>query len=270
MQVTENHTPQFRYRSIRVPNFVANKIGNCFTEFVRYDLDWDYFTNKVIEKYENIPKVNLHILGCSSGEEAWQTAMLLIKKLGEDKAQKFFPIHASDIDATQLKNSQQGIIKPSEDDVVRLNTLLGKDSSRFFELDNQFEPDDSLMMNVCTGQIKPILRDKVIFKHADAESALQEVGPDNNIILCRNFWPYLRQDEQLNLARHLSDKLGNNSICVIGRYDRKDTNLPAIFSNLGLKNTLELNSCYEKPASETKKACLSNPEFLMNIYANRK
>lgn len=267
MKVSENRTPQIRYRSIRVPNFVANKMGNCFTEFVRYDLDWDYFTNKIIEKYENIPKVNLHILGCSSGEEAWQTAMLLIKKLGEDKAQKFFPIHASDIAVAQLKNSQQGIIKPSEGDVIRLNNLLGNESSRFFELDNKFVPDASLDANVCTGRIKPILKGKVIFKQADANSALQEVEPDNSVILCRNFWHYLDKSNQANLAQNLFDKLGSNSMCVIGRYDKTDSNAPEIFHNLGLRNTLGLTSCYEKPAITAERAYLRNPEFLMSTFA---
>lgn len=220
-------------QSKNTPSFSANRrlvfkqmtqdssklVYRNISDFFRDDLNWDKFADMLDKKYENVDKVNVYDFACSSGEEPLSLAMILIKKLGEKKAQKFFPIMASDIDKEILKNPMQGTIKPSEEDVEVLKKVLGDDFSRFIEIDNKYEFDDVLNMKVCTGKIKPILKDKILFSQGDARTSIETVKPNNSAVLCRNFSLYLAPEDFFKFIENLSTKLRDNSICVIGDSD---------------------------------------------------
>lgn len=180
----------------------------------------------LIKKYKNAEKVNIYCYACSEGAEPFSLAMLLLKTLKDQgikdiqkEFKKFFPIIASDIDEEILKNPKQGIIKLSRSDIKRIETILGKDYSDFIEFDNNFQYSDFHKEWVCNGKIKPILKDKVIFKTADIRSDILNIKGNNNVILCRNFWTHLLKTDQQELAKNLFKNIGENSMCIIGEHD---------------------------------------------------
>jgi chemotaxis methyl-accepting protein methylase len=259
MRITNFTAPNYKPQNI--PSFAANRrlvfhhtAQNSpildyrnVSDFFREDLNWDKFTDMLIKKYENVDKVNIYNFACSSGEEPFSLAMMLIRKLGEKKAQKFFPIVASDIDKDILKNPMQGIIKPSVEDTIALKKVLGGDFSKFIEIDNKFEFDQVLNMNVCTGKIKPLLQDKVLFSQADAKANIVNVVPSNSVVLCRNFSSYLCPSDFFKFIGNLRAKLKDNSMCVIGDADYemrmeletpkfKDNNVPYCFEQIVPQN----------------------------------
>lgn len=218
--------PQINYRSTYSPNFKANANRGSFgfntTYFFRDGIIWDKFGDFLINKYKNADNVHIYNYACSEGAEPFSLAMLLIKKLGKEKAQKFFPIIASDIDDGILKNPALGIIKPSGGDLLKINMTLEKDYSDFYELNEGFQVNKELRDRVYTGKVKPILRDAVVFTQRNILNDTHNIQRDNSVVLCRNFWPYLSSDEEREkLAIGLAERLGDNSMCVIGDFDKK-------------------------------------------------
>jgi chemotaxis methyl-accepting protein methylase len=260
----------FKANNRNVWNALGDTINNNFTMFFRYDMGWDKLIDDVEKKYARTSKVNIYDFACSGGEEAFSWIMFLSKKLGDKKAQKFFPIIASDIDSEILKNPKQGVIKPSKDDIIWIKRFMGDDYSRFMEFDSKFEFDEELNMDVCTGKIRPILQDKVVFRQADARKTISQIEPDNSIVMCRNFWPYLDKEDQLKLAKDISDRLGRNSMCVIGSFDTDDSNVIQMFKDQGLRQVFDSSFCYEKTPFLAGREYLNNPQYLMNTYAGAK
>lgn len=268
---------------IKQPNMYKSKINICFngnvralrdtsgkikyrnnTSFFRPDLNWNMFTEMLIEKYKNVGKVNIYDYACSEGAEPFSLAMLLIKKLGEEKAQKFFPIIASDIDSEILKNPQNGILKLTRGDVFLIKRLLKKDYNQFIEFNDKFEYNSELNMVVCDAKIKPILENKVVFSSKNVVEDIANVEKNNSIVLFRNFWPYLLKSDRTKLADSVSECLGNNSICVIGRYDTHKMRMNKIFKSRGLIRVKHNHLCYIKPNSSNIQES-TDSGFLTNI-----
>ena len=249
-QLQINHNKDYK------PNFASNwrtvkdEFGKVRyknnTEFFRIDLNWNKFTDMLIEKYKHTDKVNIYNYACSEGAEPFSLAMLLIKKLGKEKAQKFFPIIASDIDEEILKNPKQGIIKVSSGDIFLIKRKLGNDYSKFIDLDNKFKYSSKFKDILCNGKITPILEDTIVFDTKDITKDFVNIKKDNSIVFCRNFWPYLSKNDQLSLSANLSERLGNNSLCVIGSYDKRKLNMIKTFKSQGFNRTANTFLCYEK------------------------
>lgn len=216
----------------------TNKIvyRNC-SRFFRNDLDWDKFSDILITKYSNAKKVNIYNYACSEGAEPFSLAMILIKKLGEKEAEKFFPIIASDIDSTILKNPIQGIIKPSEDDLKLIKKNIGNDYSKFFTIFGPKQIDKELRLELYQGQVSLALKKAVNFTQKDVTKDIDNINGDNNVVLCRNLWPYLSKEQKFNLGKSISNHLGKNSMLVIGGFDLSDTYCKDIFTSLDQINS---------------------------------
>lgn len=313
MNMQVSNLSQTNYSQISSPHFTSNlkdvysKTGKFLyktsTSFFRPDLDWNVFTNMLIRKYKNTEKVGIHCTACSEGAEPFSLAMLLIEKLGEKKAQKFFPIIASDINAEILQNPKNGIIKVSDEDIRYIKQALGDNYSKYIEFSKKSKYSKEAKCWLYEGQIKPILKDKVIFKNMSARRALSKIEKGDNIFICRNFWSYNPDKEQSKLADEIFAKLDENSLCVIGEDDddiSKVGHLPKMrasqftddFSGEFRLNSMFIASptddvmskathhlkaagfrmsripyCFIKPAATTKH--LVDPKFLMATFANR-
>lgn len=276
---------QINYKSTCKPGFTSNyrevtdKAGNRIycnnTWYYRYDLPWNNFIEKLAEKYKDVDKVHIYDYACSEGAEPFSLAMLLIKKLGEEKAQKFLPIIASDLDEEILKNPKQGIIKPSKSDINAIKKILGDDYSKFIEFDDKFEDNRTLKDELCSGKIKPILKNAVIFKNANVINDIPNIEKENSVVMCRNVWLFFNEKEKLKLAEALSNQLGDSSMCVIGNFDDSRSILLSkqfdkYFLNEKEKSGLYSEGlCYIKNSSKEKEH-LRNPNFLMKIFGNLK
>jgi chemotaxis methyl-accepting protein methylase len=99
--------------------------------FFRYDLNtahtnkhttdgtWKGFRRTIIDNFKNAPKVNVYDFASSDGSEAYSFILSLLDELGEEEAQKFFPIQAYDIDSKMVSIAQGGLIPCDYDDVKR-------------------------------------------------------------------------------------------------------------------------------------------------------
>lgn len=238
------------------------------TWFFRNDLNWDKFSNLLIEKYKDTPKVHIRNYACSEGAESASLVMILIKKLGLKKAQKFFPIIASDFDPVILENPQKGILKLSQGDLWRIEKRIGRDFSEFIEIESS--PRAFFNEVVYSAKMKPILRDAIKFEEKDILNDLPSITSENSVVLCRNFWPYLSLENQHKLADILSKKLGQNSMFVLGSSDALGVEYKNLFipRGINLRKTIGHSLYYEIPESSKKTSF--EPEYLMRFFANTK
>ena len=230
--------PQFRGNGRVVFDKNKKKILNGTASwFFREDLSWQQFINRLILKYKDVEKVNINIYGCSEGAEVFSVLMLLIEKLGIKKAQKFFPIQAKDIDEVILKRPMQGIITPTKNCVKNIKNNMGDNYFKYLNFDSVFVKNEELQSEVCNGKVNKILKDNVIFEQKDIMEDIESIGgKDNTIVMCRNLWPYLPAENRQILAQKIFDNLGDNSMCVIGKFD-KYANAENYLINAGFKYT---------------------------------
>lgn len=226
--------------------------GNSVTDILRTDMDWNSFINILARKYKNTPKVEMRVIGCADCSEAFQTSMLLIHKMGKKAAEKFFPIKAWDIDSKILQNPRNGIIMVTQSDIARLEKYMGKDYLKYISIDKIFKKDPETGMVACKGKIKPILKDTVEIAQKDFTKSVSHIPGENSVIMSRNIWPYLPENKWSSLAKSIFDKLGRNSMMVVGEFE-----LGSGFNRLFLDKGFEVfqwlgnSPCYIKP----KKAC---------------
>lgn len=194
--------------------------GANTTYFFRDDINWERFGDFLIKRYKDVKKVQVYDYACSEGAEPFSIAMILIKKLGYHAAKKFFPIMASDIDKQILIAPKKGIIRPSRKDLVSIDRNMGLMSSEFMKVDFIFSADTSLHDDVCQGEVSPSLRKCVQFRWKNLLKDIDKIKKENSVVLCRNVWAYLSEDNKKYLAEKLCKHLGDNSVLIIGDFDK--------------------------------------------------
>lgn len=194
--------------------------GANTTYFFRDDINWERFGDFLIKRYKDVKKVHVYDYACSEGAETFSIAMILIKKLGYNAAKKFFPIMASDRDKQILVAPKRGIIRPSRKDLASINRNIGSMSYEFMNVDSAFSPDSSLHDDVCQGQVSLMLRKCVQFRWKNLLKDIDKIEKENSVVLCRNVWPYLSEDDKKCLAEKLCKQLGDNSVLIVGDFDR--------------------------------------------------
>lgn len=264
-----NSTPAFGVNCRSFVNKIGTSIGND-TDFFRNDLAWEYHIKRLDRVYKKQEKVNIYSIASSSGEEAFSHLMLLIKLLGLEKAKKFFPIIASDKNEKVIQNAKKGIVKVNENDIAKIKRFLGKDYSEYIQFDNDFNYDPNVDAVVCTGKIQPLLTDNVIFKRRSIAESIPKIERDNSVILCRNVLSYLEEEEQLEVIKRFLNRLGHNSMLITGEYELGSGLNPVFLDNgFDVADWVGISPCYVK-AAKNAKDYLSNPEFLMANFANKK
>lgn len=240
------------YRKVLKPSYTLGECYEASTYFFVEDLAWNKFFDHIIEKYKNTPKVNIYSLACSDGSEAYSIAMLLIAKLGEEQAKKFFPIIAVDFDKKITRNAKKGFMNLSAGDEKRINKYTNNQLNKFFTRTNQSFLSDKIGGTdnkelLTKFKINPILQDKVVFITEDINNYVDKMTNTNNLIFCRNCWPYLWKTQN-ELAQKLSNKTDKNSYLIIGNYDsllfpiRKE-------NNYGFSMNKEFPNVYDKSNS---------------------
>lgn len=248
------------YNIVNGSKILRYRNNSCF---FRDDLDWNKLADTLTEKYKNVDKVNVYCFGCSEGAEPFSLAMILMQKLGI-KSKKFFPIMASDIDGEILKNPKKGIITPSESDFFDIRNSLGEDYTKYLQVNKLFEPNSFLADKVSLGKIKPPLENKIIFKQAEIRSSIPKIKKDNSVILCRNFWNYMKYGDVKATVQELYNHLGQNCICIIGDFDGLD--IERCFKDAGFKSN---GNRYWLTKEKPKEKHFLNPQLLMNIFGNK-
>ncbi len=230
------------------------------TYFYRCGLDWQSFTNYILHKYKNTPKVNVINHVCSNGPEPYTLAMQLINKCGE-KAEKFFPILAKDINKENIENAKNNSpIGMSDADVYLANHYT---KNKFFEYFTPVLPTDN--EDDFAVQAKDNIRDKVKFSLGDIFQDIDDIPSSDTILLCRNFWPYL-DDARRRLLIQKMQKFDNTSLVVIGEYDTERSNIEQLLLENDFIQT-HINYVYtrEKPIKPVYRKAV---RILHNLCSN--
>ncbi|MBR5304217.1 MAG: hypothetical protein IKU37_05260 [Candidatus Gastranaerophilales bacterium] len=196
------------------------------TMFFRCDLDnahipkygtqesWGGFCSTIEDNFKFASKVNVYDFACSDGSEAYSLALCLINNLGLAKAEKYFPIKASDVDAEMIKVASSGSIPCNYEDICVLKHYMpSEEIGKFYDIE-----DDSCSLD-SKFKAKSILKEKIEFECASIQDGLKSIESSNSLVLCRNFWPYLSVQDIKKTFEQLAQKLDNTSLLVIGSFD---------------------------------------------------
>lgn len=212
-------------------------IASNSTNFFRRDLDWKSIGG-IFNKQFPKGKVNVYDFACSDGSEAFSLVITLIEQLGEKKAQRFFPIIASDIDEEIINMATSGRIRATHDDIFAMQNIIKDGNIKKYFGVTELGGGEFLLSP------KEILTKNIIFKKQGISRGLDEVQKDeNNIILARNFWKYLSREEMSNATWKIGEKSNDKTLVVMGNFDiGKDGETPFFLKNLGFDSIAdELN-----------------------------
>lgn len=226
------YNPAFNsYRHI-----ITNKAGDVLnrgdTCFFRWDLDFNNIIKFIENKYSYCDKVNIIAHACSDGEEVFSFTSKLLDTFGEEKAKKYLPIQAKDIEDEHLNLAKKGkyIIKSFEKDAF--NFYLGRNFYNYFEY-------------LSSDTIKRLqnLKDNVIFSKQNILEDVKTIDFQNTVLFARNFWHYLDEEDMDKLAMNLSHRMNKSSTLVIGNFD-VEYGVNDILYHYGFDEKLE--NVYEK------------------------
>ena len=180
------------------------------TIFFRDDINWGMLINYLL-KNESINKI--HCYACSDGSEPYSIAMALISELGYEKAQKYFPIVARDIDKALIDKANTGVITVTKKDMQNIERYQKKSDIAFFDK-KSYPTEDG---KIC--RVSDELRKCVDFGLGNLVVDSAYADYDNSAVFFRNVWPYLSEKEIKILMTNLSGALKDNSMLIMGEYD---------------------------------------------------
>jgi two-component system CheB/CheR fusion protein len=192
------------YLELHAEEFAAlfNTLLINVTSFFRDPAVWEHMASHVVpallgERPPGSP-VRVWCPGCASGEEAYTTAMVLARVLGDQGFKDRVKIYATDVDDEALEQARQGIYQPRQIEDVPRDAL-----ERFFEhIDNHYV-------------FRKDLRRCVIFGRND----LVQDAPIGRIdlLVCRNTLMYFTAETQSQIARRFHFALDNAGVLLLGK-----------------------------------------------------
>ena len=218
------------YSAMNGPN-IPKMVYSNKTFFLRNDFPWGTIGKYLQDKYPT-GKVNIYNFACSDGSEPYSLALSLIDSLGEEEAQRFFPIIASDIDSEIIKQAKKGRIKVTPLEYEKLCAFVKKPKTGKDYFDIEYVRVDS-KNSYYILKPKEILSKNVQFKCEGIEEGLNNVEKSNSFVMARNFWKYLSAEQIATLSLKLRNGLDDTSLIAIGDFD-KSSNTPFFFFRLGI------------------------------------
>ena len=172
------------------------------TSFFRDRPAWEYVATDVLPQLlaARSPSSPLRVWvpGAATGEEAYTTAMVLARVLGDDEFRERVKIYATDVDDAALDVARHGAYLPRQVEDVPRDAL-----ERFFERTDQryvFRKD---------------LRRVVIFGRND----LVQDAPISRIdlLVCRNTLMYFTAETQAQMVRRFHFAINNEGFMMLGK-----------------------------------------------------
>ena len=209
------------------------------TNFFRKDLDWKKFIEFLKQKYNEINKVNVLNYACSDGSETLSFIILLKEMLG-NAAAKFFPVTGKDIDSKIIFQAKSDFVNMDYLDYEVINKYTNGRFKKYFTY-----PEGRIGLYEHPVKINPELKNFVNYSVADILTDIKNVPDRNTILLCRNFWPYIKSAvDRDELVHNIALKLRNNGVLVTGIYDN-NIELDKILLSKGFKPVHSLQNVYE-------------------------
>ncbi|MFO7794540.1 MAG: CheR family methyltransferase [Promethearchaeati archaeon] len=172
------------------------------TNFFRDENAFDALKKNIIPKLFDIHSqddlIRIWVPGCSTGEEAYSIAILLMEYMKTHEKSCKVQIFATDIDSNAIETARRG----------RFLDNITADVSKE-RLDEFFTSDGNL------HKIKKKIRNMIIF----AEQNVLSDPPYSNVdlISCRNFLIYLKQEIQEKLLNIFHYALNQNGYLLLGK-----------------------------------------------------
>ena len=180
------------------------KLTTNHTYFMREPEHYSFLMSTVLPFAKKVNESNksMHIwsAGCSSGEEAYTTAMHINEYLGKDKTFWDTRILATDISLKTLAGAQNGIYQTSG-----LSDLPPGWVDKYFDRINEEK---------C--KIKPSLRKEVIFRTFNLMEPIPYKKAQFDLIFCRNVMIYFEMDTKIALVKRFFDVLRPGGYLFIG------------------------------------------------------
>lgn len=234
------HYPSFGMYFNNVKNDDGKLRYRGDTRICRDDLYFPEVVDYLNNKYKDVPKLNVIMHACSDGEEVYSFLGVLIAKLGE-KAEKFLPASARDIDENHLKLAKRGVYHISDMEYTIANDNMNRCFYDFFDYLPHKESPDPRLKYTKTVKVNDYLKSLVNFKQSNILEDVKKTDFKNTVLFARNFWPYLSLDERHKLAKTLSKRMDESSTLIIGDYDREDACLDALLRMYGFEETKACN-----------------------------
>lgn len=186
---------------------LLDTISTNLTSFFREEKHFDFLRQKVFPNYttnrrENGPlKLRFWSAGCSSGEEPYSLAMLLLEYLGED-SDCDVKILATDISTKVLAQAERGVYP-----MTRLERIPVPVVRKYFR--RGYGKQEGYF------RVKPLVREMVRFRRFNLIEPL-DFQETFDIILCRNVMIYFDRTTQEDLANRLYEGLVHGGYLFIG------------------------------------------------------
>ncbi len=193
---------------------LADRLSTNHTFFNREQNHFEFLRGSVLPFWKNrlVPgqKIRLWSAGCSSGEEAYQMAMVLADYFTPVLVQSKAAILATDISHQALQKAKQG--RYSSEQLRPLNALW---------IQKYFLPITSDQY-----EVKPILKDLILFRRLNL---IRPVFPFKNkfhVIFCRNVMIYFDERTRRDLIARFHRYLMPGGFLFIGHSENIDFDLP--------------------------------------------
>lgn len=186
-------------------NNLINIITTNETSFFRNEQQLDSFSNVILPKVINDKRkeknntIKIWSAGCSSGEEPYTLAMLLVEKL---KSVNYLDIQifANDISQRVLHSARQGLYPRSRMENVRPDIL-----KKYFSYDGQ------------NYKVNPDIKRLINFSQMNLNDQNQFVLLQNmDFVFCRNVMIYFSEDSKKRLVRNFYNILKPGGYLFLG------------------------------------------------------
>ncbi len=180
------------------------KLTTNHTYFMREPEHYTFLTQEVLPFIKDSNKATKQMriwsAGCSSGEEAYTTAMHINEFLGAEKAKWDTRILATDISLKILSSAQQGVYN-----ISGMQDLPKEWIDRYFD-----RKSDELY------KVKSKLRDEVIFRTFNLMEEIPYKKAPFDLIFCRNVMIYFEMQTKIELVNRFYDVLRPGGYLFIG------------------------------------------------------
>ncbi len=240
--------------SINKKTFTKDIVHRNDTSFFRDGKFWAQFMSFLVDRFKNVPKVNIYSYGCSDCSEVFSFIMHLLSQYDKDVINKFLPVVAKDYDEVAIDKIRRNDYHMSlaEKEVINSNTSNSYDR---FVKEKEGKKDEYGEFPV---ELKEELFKHVKYSKADIFSDYKSIKPQNSVVFVRNFWPYIKSSyARQNLLNKLYEHLDYGSMIVIGDYDKTATDWSIVnqITKAGFRST-------DMPYVYQKIKPLNAPEFV--------
>lgn len=186
---------------------LADYISTNHTYFNRESSHFEFlrrsaipFWLKKLQQNHSKEKMRVWSAGCSSGEEAYQLAMVFNEMLGCIFAQQQTAILATDLSRSMLKKAEEGIYY--ETNVKRLPADM---IQKYF-----------VRLNEVQWQVKPFLKKMILFRRLNLVNPVYPFKRKFHAILCRNVMIYFDERTRRQVVEKFARYLESGGFLLLG------------------------------------------------------